>query len=98
MYETIKADTAQLKNEEYAITRFLKEQINAFTNIKKIIERVQWADSRYDELIVSMNEIGVAISNLIQVLTNGRDVYILSELTVLLNQYTNLANSFPTVE
>lgn len=98
MYETIKADTAQLRNEQEAIIRFFKEQIDAFANMKKTIEKVQWADSKYDELIVCMNGIGAAISNLIQVLTNGRDVYILSEFMNLLDQYTNLANSFPTVE
>lgn len=95
MYETIKADTVQLKNEEAVVIRFLKEQINAFSSIKKTIENVQWADAKYDELIICMNVIGAEISDLIQMLTNGRDVYVLSELTVLIDQYTKLENSFP---
>lgn len=98
MNEKIKADNIELKNEASNIIHFLNKQIDAFTSIKKIIENIQWADSKYDNLIICMNDIGSSISNLIQELTNGRDVYILSELMVLLDQYIDLASDFPKIE
>ncbi len=95
MYETVKADIVSLENERKEVIFFFRRQVEAFENLKKTIDRVEWADSRYDDLVICLNQIGAVISDTLQRLTNGRDVYVLDELTVLLAQYVALANAFP---
>ena len=93
----IKVDIDSLKKEEREIFNFFKKQISEFQEIKKACEKVEWNDELYDSFIESMNIIGKTISQIIQCLTNGRDVYLISEFIPYLNNYLETAKKFPRV-
>ena len=93
----ISVEIRQLEMEKSEVIRFFKKQIELFRNLKKEIERVQWNDQRYDELIIAINEIGMALSQGIQMLTNGNQVYAIDELLPLVEEYRALARQFPKI-
>lgn len=86
-----------LEGESVAVIRFFKKQLDSFGYIKKEIERVQWSDIKYDELVDCMNEIGSVLSEIFQVITNGTDVYVISELVLLAQKYLENENKFPII-
>lgn len=91
----VNVEIRQLEMEKSEVIHFFKKQIDAFNNIKKEIERVQWNDSKYDELINAMNLIGSSLSQGIQTLTNGSEVYVIDELIPLVNEYKAKSREFP---
>lgn len=93
----VSVEIRQLEMEKSEVIRFFKKQIELFRNLKKEIERVQWNDQRYDELIIAINEIGMALSQGIQMLTNGNQVYAIDELLPLVEEYRALARQFPKI-
>ena len=93
----IHVEIKDVENEKLAILSFYKKQIEAFRNLKKEIEKVQWDDANYDAFVVSMNAIGASLAKIIQTLSNGRDVYIISELLLLSQEYMSLAKKFPKI-
>jgi len=84
-----------LENEKQAVIMFYKKQVEAFRSVKRDAEKVEWADSRYDEFVESMNSIGSALSALLQTITNGSDVYVISELLPLAREYLENERKFP---
>lgn len=86
-----------IENEKLAVVSFYKKQIEAFRNIKKECEKVEWDDANYDAFVVSMNAIGESLAKIIQTLSDGRDVYIISELLLLGQEYMSIAKKFPKV-
>lgn len=86
-----------LENEKQNVIMFYKKQIEAFRNIKKEAEKVQWADSNYDDFVSSMNIIGSALSQMLQAITNGTDVYIISDVLPLAREYLENERKFPKI-
>ncbi|MBR2024194.1 MAG: hypothetical protein IKA02_00110 [Clostridia bacterium] len=93
----VSVEIRQLEMEKNEVIRFFKKQIETFRNVKKEIEKVQWNDARYDELVNAMNQIGMALSQGIQILTNGNKVYIIDDLLPLVEEYKALARQFPKI-
>ena len=93
----ISVNIRDLEMEKNEVIRFFKKQIDTFKTLKKEIEKVQWNDTKYDELVSAMNEIGTALSQGIQVLTNGSKVYIVDDLLPLVGEYKSLARQFPKI-
>ena len=90
-----KLDINAVETEGQQIIAFYKKQLDTFYSMKKEIEKVQWSDSNYDRLVESMNTIGHEICKIIQTLTNGNDVYVISDLLPLAREYTQNASKFP---
>lgn len=90
-------DMNALESEKQTVIMFYKKQVEAFRYIKREIEKVQWADANYDELVSSMNEIGKALSSIIQTISNGSDVYIIDELLPLAREYLENEKRFPRI-
>ena len=86
-----------LENEKQAVLMFYKKQIEAFRRIKKQAEDAEWADAKYDEFVESMNLIGETLSELFQTITNGSDVYIISDLLSLAYKYLENEKKFPRI-
>ncbi len=84
-----------VENEKLAVIAFYKKQIEAFRNIKKESEKVQWNDANYDAFVESMNIIGKALAHIIQTLSDGSDVYIISDVLHLAKEYMENAKKFP---
>ena len=97
MTDTIKIDQSAIEIEKHTVISVYKKQLEAFRYLKKEIERVQWADSRYDELIEQLNIIGKTLSDTLQSITNGDDVYVISDLIPLANEYSEYAKKFPKI-
>ena len=93
----IHVEIKDVENEKLAVLSFYKKQIETFRNLKKEIEKVQWDDANYDALVVSMNTIGASLAKIIQTLSDGRDVYIISELLLLSQEYMSIAKKFPKI-
>ena len=93
----IRIDVNSLEQEKQAVIMFYKKQIEAFCYIKKEAERVQWADSNYDEFVSSMNMIGDALSTMLQSITNGSDVYVISDVLPLAREYLDNERQFPKI-
>ena len=92
-----KIDIDSVENEMQGVIAFYKKQIEAFRQIRKQIETVQWSDANYDRLIVSMNTIGKELCNIIQHLSNGNDVYVISEILPLAKEYLSNQTKFPRI-
>ena len=92
----IKIDINSLESEKQSVIMFYKKQIEAFRNIKKEAEKVQWADSNYDDFVSSMNLIGGALSQMLQAITNGTDVYVISDVLPLAREYLTNSGSDDT--
>ena len=95
MSETVCLNLSDLESDKYAVIDFYKRQIEAFRYMKKEIERVPWADAKYDQLVDAMNAIGYALSEAIQRISNGSEVYAISDLIPLANEYLSIASKFP---
>ena len=93
----VKATIEDLIREEREWFTFLKKQINEFCDIKRACENVAWDDELYNQFVVSMNEIGKALSTIIQTMTNGRDVFLITEFIPFLNDYLETGKEFPIV-
>lgn len=93
----ISIDINDLELEKRAIINFYKRQIEAFRLIKKEVEKVEWSDANYDEFVNCMNVVGSSLAKIIQSLSNGTDVYLISELLVLANEYVELEKKFPKI-
>jgi hypothetical protein len=93
----VNIDISSLECEEREVKDFFKRQVEAFCKIKKETEKVRWSDSRYDSLVDSMNEIGSALSSVLQTLTNGNDVYVIDALLPLARTYAENERLFPSV-
>lgn len=91
----INVDIEDLEREQRLVINFYKKQIEEFILIKKECEKVQWSDKNYDEFVLTMNIVAQTLSKLLQTLTNGQDVYIISELLNLANKYVENAKKFP---
>lgn len=94
---TVKIEMNALEDEMHTVITVYKRQLEAFSHIKKELEKVQWADSKYDKLIDSMNIIGQALSSTLQSLTNGHDVFMISDLIPLAEEYLNCEKRFPRI-
>ena len=86
-----------LEAEKQQVIRFYKKQVEAFRAIKKEAEKAEWADSKYDEFVDSMNLIGSTLSSLFQTITNGSDVYVISKLITLADEYLENERKFPRI-
>ena len=93
----IKIDVNALESEKQSVIMFYKKQIESFRYIKKEAEGVQWADSKYDDFVDSMNIIGEALSQMLQAITNGSDVYVISDILPLANEYLENERKFPRI-
>lgn len=91
----ISIDISQLEMEKQEILRIFKKQLDSFRSLKKEVEKVEWADAKYDDLISSINEITRAISQAIGEITNGYDTYAIDELLPLARDYVDIAREFP---
>lgn len=91
----VRIEMSGIESEKQALVVVFKRQLDAFHGIKKELEKVQWADSNYDALIDSMNDIGRTLSSTLQTLTNGYDIYVISNLVLLANEYLKFENKFP---
>lgn len=97
MDNTVKIDIGALESERLAVISTYKKQLEAFRYIKKELEKVRWADSKYDELIEKMNVIGRTLSEVLQKLTNGDDVYVIGDTIDFANQYLENEKRFPSL-
>ncbi len=86
-----------IENEKQSVIMFYKKQVESFRAIKKEAEKVEWSDSNYDRFVESMNEIGTALSALLQTITNGIDVYVISEILPLAREYLENERKFPRI-
>ncbi len=93
----IEIDVNALESEKQAVIMFYKKQVEAFRNVKKEAEKVQWADANYDAFVSSMNEIGDALRKILGSITNGNDVYVISELLPLTREYLENERKFPKI-
>ncbi len=91
----VKIELNALENEKQALIAVFKRQLEAFRRIRKELEKVTWADARYDALIDSLNAIGHVLSSTFQTLTNGRDTYVISDLIPWATEYLNFERKFP---
>ena len=64
---------------------------------KKEAENVEWSDIKYDEFVETMNSIGSTLSRLFQTITNGSDVYVISELLPIAREYLQNERKFPNI-
>ena len=87
----------ELELEEMDIIQFYKRQLDAYHRIKKEAEKVQWADARYDAFVSSMNAIGKELAALLQSLSDGDNVYILTELMQFGKDYLENERKFPSL-
>ena len=94
MSEWVKLNKPDMIAEKNAVIEVFKKNTEAFSYLKKQIENVRWADPRYDELINRMNETVKILCDALETLTNGRDVFAISELEPLIDEYTRLKNKF----
>ena len=92
-----KIDIDALEREKAAVISFYKRQVEAFRDIKKAAEKVQWADERYDEFVISMNSIGSALVAVLQTISNGDDVYAISQLLLAAEEYLQFEKKFPLI-
>ena len=90
-----KIEISSLESEKQEIIYIYKKQLEAFRYIKKEIERVQWSDANYDRLVESMNMIGRELCKALQAITNGNDVYVISDLLPLAREYKENGRRFP---
>ena len=81
----------------FEIKKDSKKQVEAFRRIKKEAEKVQWADANYDEFVTTMNIIGQALCNILGTISNGTDVYVISELLPLARAYLENERKFPRI-
>lgn len=95
--ETIRINISDMESEKFAVISFYKKQVEAFRHIKKEIEKARWADAKYDELVESLNVIGKTLADVFQTVTNGDDVYIISELAFLADDYLENERYFPKI-
>ena len=86
-----------LEMEKQEVISYYKKQVEAFRRIKKEAERVQWADANYDEFVTTMNIIGQALSSILGTISNGTDVYVISELLPLARAYLENERKFPRI-
>ncbi len=93
--DTVKIDMNALEAEKHTVIWVYKRQLEAFRYIKKELERVQWADEHYDQLIESINIISQTLSSTLQSLTNGDDVYVISDLILMAEKYLEYEKKFP---
>ena len=93
----IKIEIEHLEQEKLAILAFYKKQIEAYRVLRQECEKVQWSDQNYDRFVESMNLIGHSLSKIIQSLSDGRDVYMISELLRLAKDYVDCAREFPKI-
>lgn len=93
----IKVNINNLIKEEREILAFFKKQISEFQEVKVACEKVEWNDELYNQFIQTMNVIGQSLSQIIQCLTNGRDVFLITEFIPYLNQYLEVAKKFPKI-
>lgn len=91
----ISIDISQLEMEKQEILYIFKEQLDSFRSLKKEVEKVEWADARYDDLVSSINVITRVISQAICEITNGYDTYVIDELLPLARDYVDIAREFP---
>ncbi|MBQ8408363.1 MAG: hypothetical protein IJY39_05805 [Clostridia bacterium] len=95
---TVKIEMNALEAEKHTVISVYKRQLEAFRYIKKELEGVQWSDANYDRLIDSINAIGQALSATLQALTNGDDVFVISELIPLAEEYLEHEKRFPRIK
>ena len=93
----LKIDVNALESEKQTVIAFYKKQVEAFRNIKKEAEGVQWADANYDEFVSSMNIIGGALSKILHTISNGSDVYAISDILPLAREYLENERKFPRI-
>lgn len=93
----IEIDINALEGEKQTVIMFYKKQIEAFRHIKKEAEKVEWADSNYDEFVSSMNLIGDALCKMLNTITNGTDVYVISDIVPLARKYLENERRFPKI-
>ena len=92
-----KIDIKWLESEEGEVLAFCKKQAESFYRLKREIEKVHWADERYNELVDSMNEVGKALSGILQTLSDEKWVYAISELFPLAEQYLEEEKRFQMI-
>ena len=97
MSETVRIEINDLENERQAVIAFYKRQIEAFHSIKTAMEKVQWADANYDRAVDALNAIGYALSEILQSISNGNDVFVISELIPLAEEYLANERKFPRI-
>lgn len=91
----INADVNKLKAEEREVIQFFKNQIKTLTELKRACEKVQWNDQLYDSFVLTITEINRTFVDMLQTLTNGTDVYLISEFIPYLKEYLKFAKKFP---
>ncbi|MBP3321517.1 MAG: hypothetical protein J6M12_04115 [Clostridia bacterium] len=97
MNNRITIDVIDLENEKELAIRYYKKQLEAFHSLKKEIERVNWSDARYDALVNCMNDIGLTLTETLGKISNGYDVYAISDTLPLAYEYLENAKRFPII-
>lgn len=97
MSDTVSIDIKFLEIQKHSVIDFFKKQIEAYGKIKRLIEKAEWVDARYDSLVTTLNVIGSTICDAINQLTNGNSVYIIDDVLDLANRYLQNENNFPTI-
>ena len=93
----INIEINDLESEKQTVILFYKKQVEAFRAIKKEAENVEWSDIKYDEFVETMNSIGSTLSKIFQTITNGSDVYVISELLPIAREYLQNERKFPNI-
>ena len=95
MANMVHINMRDLEYEAMTVVKFYEKQQEAFRVIKKAAENVQWADANYDAFVDSMNIIGMELSKILQSLTDGDEVYMITELLQRGQDYLENEKMFP---
>ena len=63
----VKIDINALVSEKQEIISIYKKQLDAFQHLRKSVEKVQWADNHYDQLVDSLNEIIYILNEAVEI-------------------------------
>lgn len=97
MIEDIKLNISTVETEKTEIIKIYKTLLDDYRQIKRYVERANWNDEKYYYLVESLNTIGKALSNALNTLTNGNDVYIIDDLIFWTDKYLENKNNFPQI-
>lgn len=91
----VKIDLNELENEKQVVIYIYKKQLTLLQSLKKDVEKVEWSDINYDRTVDALNNIIEELCNGVQILSNGKNVYIIDELIELANDYIKCGKNFP---
>lgn len=77
------------------IKKFCIDQRNKYLALKRKCENVDWNDSVFMQFADDMDRVGGEIIDALDYLSDGVKVYLLSDLSPLVNDYLKSADNFP---